>query len=396
MKTLKVVVFTMIVSTSLNTQAKNELVSQATGDFIQTNRDTKGLAGDNLDLSSVLNIFKQSKNVEEFEKNLNAADTKVNNLDLNQDGQVDYIRVIESGNDSLHNLVLQVPISQSESQDVAVIQLLKKNDKTVHVQIVGDETLYGKNYIIEPQNNNNQAQLKSANKPTQAQQINSNSDDIYYQPTTPPPYSDANVNSGYNSNNFVINNDYNNQQPYSYINVWGWPSVSYMFSPSYSYYVSPWYWGYYPRWWNPWSPFGPYAYHQRMMGYGYYGYYHRANYNRMGGAYSGYYNRGRVNSSYVQRTRNNPGSYYGHRVYGGFRSTGNQRSYNGQRQQQGGNRQNNGGSNMGNRNNGGYHNSGGNRNYGGQNNGGNHGGGYNGGGHMNGGGGHGGGGHGHR
>ena len=36
--------------------------------------------------------------------------------------------------------------------------VVKKDNKTAHVQIVGDETLYGKDYIIEPEN---QAPLNS-------------------------------------------------------------------------------------------------------------------------------------------------------------------------------------------------------------------------------------------
>ena len=56
-----------------------------------------GLLGDNLNLYLVLNLFKQSSSIEDFEKRLNSPDTKVNNLDLNNDGSVDYLKVTDYG-----------------------------------------------------------------------------------------------------------------------------------------------------------------------------------------------------------------------------------------------------------------------------------------------------------
>ena len=49
----------------------------------------------NLDLKAVATVFGESANLEEFEKKLNDYDTQISNLDLNNDGQVDYLRVIE-------------------------------------------------------------------------------------------------------------------------------------------------------------------------------------------------------------------------------------------------------------------------------------------------------------
>jgi hypothetical protein len=140
-----------------------------TGCVIYSQSDSLGMPGDNLDLNAVLSIFKQSSNTEDFEKRLNSADTKINNLDLNNDQQVDYLRVIDYGKGDYHSIVIQDPISKSESQDVAVIEIQKKGDKTAHIQIVGDETLYGKNYIIEP---TDQPQ-------TQASNNNTSNDDVY-------------------------------------------------------------------------------------------------------------------------------------------------------------------------------------------------------------------------
>ena len=62
----------------------------------QTDVDTTnklGLAGDNLDLYAVLTLFQKSKTIEAFEKTLNDEQTKINNLDLNLDKKVDFIKV---------------------------------------------------------------------------------------------------------------------------------------------------------------------------------------------------------------------------------------------------------------------------------------------------------------
>jgi hypothetical protein len=233
--------------------------------------DTLGLPGDNLNLYGVLYLFKESANVQDFEQRLNSPDSKVNNLDLNHDGQTDYIQVIDYGQNGLHSLVLRDAISATESQDVAVIEIEQRGNGVAHVQIVGDEALYGKNYIIEPQDQ-------------QQQQI---------QP--PPPV-----------------NNYNPNPPILY-NVWGWPCIQFMYAPNYVYWHSPWYWGYYPGWWRPWSPFGFHAYWYNM--YGYRGYQRRVYYNHMAGAYNIYYGHRMMSPIVHGYIRNN--TYYGPRMESG-------------------------------------------------------------------------------
>jgi hypothetical protein len=120
--------------------------------FSQTENDITalGLPGDNLDLFAVLDLFQKSQTIEDFEKSLNEEKTKINNLDLNLDNKVDFIKVVtkQDGND--FTFILQVDVTEKETQDVAVILVSKdKNDK-VTMQIVGDVDLYGKDYVIEP------------------------------------------------------------------------------------------------------------------------------------------------------------------------------------------------------------------------------------------------------
>ncbi|MDF2455993.1 MAG: hypothetical protein K0R51_1986 [Cytophagaceae bacterium] len=194
------------------------IVSQSTS-FAQS--DSLGMLGDQLDLYGVLDLFKNSDNLEEFEKKLNSEDNEVNNLDLNNDDKIDYIRVIDYKEGNGHAIVLQVPINETEAQDVAVIELDHTADGEAHVQIVGDEDLYGKNYIVEPLEEKQSATV--------------------------------------NNNTTVV------------VNVWAWRPVRYFYGPSYNVWVSPWRWSYYPVGWRPWRPVGWHVYHPRVVRYRPYG-----------------------------------------------------------------------------------------------------------------------------
>ena len=238
--------------------------------------DSLGLPGDNLNLYGVLSLFKQSRSVEEFEQLLNTPDNHVNNLDLNNDGQIDYIRVVDYGKGGLHSLVLQDPVNATESQDLAVIETEQRGNGVVHVQIVGDEELYGKNYIIEPQDGNQQ-------------------------PPQQPMYTQQTV---------IVNNY--NPNPSVLVNVWAWPCVSYIYSPGYVYWNSPWYWGYYPHWWNPWYPFSFHAYWYNT--YGYRAFHRRVYFNHMAAATHLYYGH-RMASPMVHGNIVNH-AYYGPRAGG--------------------------------------------------------------------------------
>ena len=207
--------------------------------FSQNNQGELGLPGDNFNLYAALSIFQESATLEEFEQKLNSDNTKVNNLDLNGDSKIDYIKVIDHKNGESHAIVLQDVISANEFQDVAVIEVERKNNNKVLIQIIGDEQLYGKNYIVEPASNG----------------------------TPNPGY------SGNSSNTYVTNNYYNREPHYVY-DVTTWGIIRYIFAPTYYPYVSPWYWGYYPHYWNPWFPLFYYDYH--MHWYNHYCYNHFA------------------------------------------------------------------------------------------------------------------------
>lgn len=105
---------------------------------------------DNLDLRAVASIFGDSENLEDFERRLNDPKNQISNLDLNNDRQVDYLRVIESVERNTHLIILQAVLERDVFQDVATIEVERDSNNNVQVQVVGDVYMYGSNYIYEP------------------------------------------------------------------------------------------------------------------------------------------------------------------------------------------------------------------------------------------------------
>ena len=183
----------------------------------QTEKDSTllSLPGDNLDLYAVMDLFQKSKTVEDFEKSLNDEKTGINNLDLDLNNKVDFIKVVTKKDGDDFSFILQVAVNEKETQDVAVILVSKDKDKKVTMQIVGDKDLYGKDYIVEPK-------------------------------ATTTPASTA--NPGYTGADPVT---VNVPATTTVVTVESSPVVVYMYSPVYVPYVPPYYYGYYPPYYNP-------------------------------------------------------------------------------------------------------------------------------------------------
>lgn len=205
--------------------------------FSQTEDEPEalGLPGDNLNLYAVLDVFQNSKTLEDFEEKLNSDQTNINNLDLNNDDKTDFIRVVSSREDKAHSIVLQVGVNEKENQDVAVINVNTNKEGKVRIQVIGDEELYGENYVVEP-----------SNSPAKG--------------TPNPGYKDAQtVIINNNTTNNTITNNTTSESRYSNSNdalfvANALAIVVHLFSPTYVVYRSPWYWGYYPSYWRPWRP----------------------------------------------------------------------------------------------------------------------------------------------
>ncbi len=103
-----------------------------------------------LDLKAVASIFGDSRTLEDFERRLNDYDAQISNLDLNSDGEIDYLRVIETSENNLHLIVIQAILDRDVYQDVATIVVERDRYRRTYVQVIGDPYMYGYNYIIEP------------------------------------------------------------------------------------------------------------------------------------------------------------------------------------------------------------------------------------------------------
>jgi hypothetical protein len=141
MKT-KIAILILALSTSYFTSQAQRTVT--------TTRATSYDISDNLDLDAVASIFGESKDLEDFEYRLNDPDNRISNLDLNQDGYVDYLRVVESSSDQNSLVVIQAVLDKEIYQDVATIEIERIQDGNHRVYIVGNDYIYGPNYIIEP------------------------------------------------------------------------------------------------------------------------------------------------------------------------------------------------------------------------------------------------------
>ena len=220
MKAIKIVSIMLIMALFLPSQL---LYAQD-----KASADSTGLPGDNFSLQGALELFKKSSSLEDFEKRLNDKSNNVNNLDLNGDDKVDYVKVTDKMDKDAHAIVLRVNVNAKESQDIAVIAVEQTGAKSAVVQIIGDKEIYGEEVIVEPLDKDESSVVSPRSKGPYAPEVRS----------------------------VII-----------IVNVWHWPVIQYMYMPDYMAWHSPWYWGYYPPYWNPWRPY-PWHYHyQHSMHY---------------------------------------------------------------------------------------------------------------------------------
>lgn len=102
-----------------------------------------------LDLRAVAAAYAESRSVREFEQILNSGKYMINNLDLNRDGWVDYLRVIETRNGYYHALLIQACLAPSVFQDIATL-VAERRSNALYVEVIGDRYLYGYNYVVRP------------------------------------------------------------------------------------------------------------------------------------------------------------------------------------------------------------------------------------------------------
>ncbi len=98
-----------------------------------------------LDLKAVGELVKQARDGEDLERRLNTPGG-VNNLDLNEDGQTDYIHVTEYGSGNSKGFSLTVDLGNGRVQEVATIAVERDSSNGANVQLAGNSQLYGPNY----------------------------------------------------------------------------------------------------------------------------------------------------------------------------------------------------------------------------------------------------------
>ncbi len=249
-------------------------------DTTSTDKELLGLPGDNLDLYAVLDLFQESKTIEDFEESLNKEDTGINNLDLNLDDKVDFIKVVTKQDKNDFVFVLQVDVLKGEIQDVATILVSKSEEGKISLQIVGAEELYGKDYVIEPK----------------------------------PETKAVTANPAYSGSDTVVVKS----APATVVVLESEPIVQYVYSPVYVPYYPPYYYGYYPPYYRPYPVVSVTFY----MGHHHHHHhhYHGGHYNNRGNTvvinnnktYNNY-NRNRNTSNTVNRNKSN-GKYKNNNV----------------------------------------------------------------------------------
>lgn len=114
--------------------------------YYDVNVQTMVPAADGLDLKAVGELLKKANSAEELEQLLNSPAQGVNNLDLNADGNVDYISVDEYGTETVKGFSLSTQPAQGETQEIATIEVEKVSDAEGKMQIKGNEQIYGSNH----------------------------------------------------------------------------------------------------------------------------------------------------------------------------------------------------------------------------------------------------------
>jgi hypothetical protein len=172
-------------------------------DEVEAEVRAAGDTAEGLDLQAVGALFAEAESLEAFERALNDEETGVNNLDLDDNGQVDFIRVVEEVADQTHLVVLQVCLGDDDYHDVAIIEVERTGDDEVQMQVHGDEELYGPDYYAAP----------------------------------------------------------------SVVHIHTWPIIVRMYRPGYRPYVSAYRWRHYPRWYKRRVPVAVPVYQKRVVHY---------------------------------------------------------------------------------------------------------------------------------
>ena len=111
-------------------------------------KDEYETAADGLDLQAVGAVLKKAKDAEEFEKLLNDPNVGVNNLDLDENDLVDFIKVTEYGNESVKGFSLTTETATDQEQEIATIEIEKTSNQEADVQIHGNRQILRRHQLL--------------------------------------------------------------------------------------------------------------------------------------------------------------------------------------------------------------------------------------------------------
>ena len=121
-------------------------------EIVSDNNDYYARARENLDLQAIGPLLERAGSAQELEYLINS-DRRINNLDLNQDGYVDYISVAEfdDRDDDERGLSLFSRFGPDLIQEITTIIFNRggRNASGARILLTGNEQLYGDNYYYE-------------------------------------------------------------------------------------------------------------------------------------------------------------------------------------------------------------------------------------------------------
>jgi len=103
-----------------------------------------------LDLNTTSLLFGEASSLQEFEQYLNDPDIQASNLDLNNDGYIDYLKVTGAYENSRYLIKIYSMIGMNQYKNIASIIVRNINYRNPSILIEGDPMIYGNNYILTP------------------------------------------------------------------------------------------------------------------------------------------------------------------------------------------------------------------------------------------------------
>lgn len=109
----------------------------------QNNVSIQGHTASGFDVNKLADVVKKSTNPEVLEKAINDPSNKITNLDLDNDGNIDYLKVVEKGNNQLQ---VVDDVSNNQSVDVATINVQPTSNNQANLSVQANPTYAGDMY----------------------------------------------------------------------------------------------------------------------------------------------------------------------------------------------------------------------------------------------------------